>query len=78
MTQLVLPHFFPFPPLPPFFCFPFIPVPSSQFSLPLHVEVGPPEIQLGVRGSAVTSGGNNFNYFTANQLTKFKLCPPTS
>jgi len=25
----------------------------------------------------MTSGGNNFNYFPENQLTKFKLCPPT-
>ena len=23
----------------------------------------------------MTSGGNNFNYFPENQLTKFKLCP---
>jgi len=22
----------------------------------------------------MTSGGNNFNYFSENQLTKFKLC----
>jgi len=24
----------------------------------------------------MTSGGNNFNYFPENQLTKFKLAPP--
>jgi len=28
------------------------------------------EIEFGA------SGGNNFNYFRENQLTKFKLCPP--
>jgi len=26
----------------------------------------------------MTSGGNNCNYFAENQLTKLKLCPPTS
>jgi len=26
----------------------------------------------------MTSGDSNFNYFTENQLTTFKLCPPTS
>jgi len=26
----------------------------------------------------MTSGGNYFNYFPENELTKFKLCPPTS
>ena len=26
----------------------------------------------------MTSGGNNFNYFPENQLTTFKLCPPSS
>ena len=25
----------------------------------------------------MTSGGNKFNYFPENHLTKFKLCPPT-
>jgi len=29
-------------------------------------------------GLNMTPGGNNFNYFPENQLTKFKLCPPNS
>jgi len=37
----------------------------------------PAEIEFGAF-CLMTSCGNNFNYFPENQLTKFKLCPPTS
>ena len=39
----------------------------------------PAEIEFGAfYPSNITSGGNCFNCFLENQLTKFKLCPPTS
>ena len=57
-----------------------LPFPSFSSSPSLPIEVGPHKIQLGVWGSAVSilalksgiSGGNNFNNFPKNQLTKFR------
>ena len=82
MMQLP-PSFLPLPPLPPILPFLLLPFPQDPSnpvrgygeSCELPSGRAPAEIDIGV---LMTSGGNNFNYFPDNQLTKFKLCPPTS
>jgi len=79
-------YFLFFPSLP----FPSLPFPSRRSRTPSNPVRGMRERcelpQLGPEPQPkwnclkiMTSGGNNFNYFPENQLTKFKRCPlPTS